>query len=400
MVDRARAAWKNGHTTSVLLMEIKAAFPSVAKGRLVNLIKVRQMDGDLIRWIESFLPLRTVEMIIEGNAMDRHAVEAGVLQSSPVSALRFAIYTSGLNKWVEDYVSEAKGLSSLNDFGRVATGSDLNHIVTMLERRAPNSIEWANRRGLQLDTAKMEVALFTRRQVDRKHLRPKLTAKIRVGNRIIRFNTQVTCWLGDWMEAHLTFNEMHIRCMEMCNSAEARLRTLTKTYGLVPESIRAIQMVCVTAVALYGTELWWDPREVGRQEDLQLLLNRQAKSIIGALPTTEQGALMRESGLPLAVVILDARQQRFTARLANTCSSKLRELHRNPTSGAPISKVIREEHEHRRTTEGTNWPPPGEESVVRTTILDDTTTAQSAAQCWAREMEAKVGAGVWMWCRE
>jgi hypothetical protein len=32
----------------VLLMDIKAAFPSVAKGRLVNLMKVRQMDGDLI----------------------------------------------------------------------------------------------------------------------------------------------------------------------------------------------------------------------------------------------------------------------------------------------------------------------------------------------------------------
>jgi len=49
MVDRGHAAWTNGHITGVLLMDIKAAFPSVAKGRLVNLMKVRQMDGDLIR---------------------------------------------------------------------------------------------------------------------------------------------------------------------------------------------------------------------------------------------------------------------------------------------------------------------------------------------------------------
>ena len=78
MVDRAHAAWTNGHIPGVLLMDIKAAFLSVAKGRLVNLIKVRQMDGDLIRWTESFLSERTVEMIIEGNAMERHPVEAGV----------------------------------------------------------------------------------------------------------------------------------------------------------------------------------------------------------------------------------------------------------------------------------------------------------------------------------
>jgi hypothetical protein len=44
-----------------------------------------------------------------------------------------------------------------------------------------------------------------------------------------------------------------------------------------------------------------------------------------------------------------------------------------------------------------NWLAPGEEPAVMTTILDDTTAANGAAQCWAREKEAKVGEGVWMW---
>jgi len=44
-----------------------------------------------------------------------------------------------------------------------------------------------------------------------------------------------------------------------------------------------------------------------------------------------------------------------------------------------------------------SWPAPGQEPVVRTTILDDTAAANSAAQRWAREKEAKIGAGVWMW---
>ena len=80
MVHRAHAAWTNGHITGVLLMDIKAAFPSVAKGRLVNFMNVRQMDGDLIRCTESVLSERMVEMVIEGNAMERHPVEAGVPQ--------------------------------------------------------------------------------------------------------------------------------------------------------------------------------------------------------------------------------------------------------------------------------------------------------------------------------
>jgi len=199
------------------------------------------------------------------------------------------------------------------------------------------------------------------------------------------------------MDAHQTFKEQHNRCMKKARAAEARLRTLTKTYGVVPGRVRAVQVARVQAVALYRSELWWDPRDVGRQDDLQLLLNRQVRSIQGALPTTPQGALMRESGLTPAPVILDSKQQQFTVRLANACSSRLKDLHHNPSSGAPICKEIREQHEHGRTTEGTDWPPLGKESVVRTTILDDPTAAKSAAQRWARENQAKVGAGVWMW---
>jgi hypothetical protein len=36
MVDRAHAAWRDSHVAGVLLVDIKEAFPSVPKGRLVN----------------------------------------------------------------------------------------------------------------------------------------------------------------------------------------------------------------------------------------------------------------------------------------------------------------------------------------------------------------------------
>ena len=109
---------------------------------------------------------------------------------------------------------------------------------------------------------------------------------------------------------------------------------------------------------------------------------------------------MRESGLTPAPVILDSRQQRFAARLANACSSKPKELHEAPSSGTPICRVVGIEHEHGRTTEDMSWPAPGEEPVVKTIILDDKSTAKRAVQRWAREKEAKVGVGVWMWWTE
>jgi len=70
MVDRAHAAQTNGHIIAVLHMDIKEAFPSVAKGRLVNLTKVSQMVGDRIHCTKSILWESTVEMLFDGNTME------------------------------------------------------------------------------------------------------------------------------------------------------------------------------------------------------------------------------------------------------------------------------------------------------------------------------------------
>jgi len=70
MLDRAHAAWTSVYITGVLLMDNDVALPRVAKGRLVNLIKVRQMDGDHIRLTESIQSASTLEMIILGNTIE------------------------------------------------------------------------------------------------------------------------------------------------------------------------------------------------------------------------------------------------------------------------------------------------------------------------------------------
>ena len=89
---------------------------------------------------------------------------------------------------VEERVQGVEGLSFVDDLGWVATGRDVNQLVKKLEAYAAESIQWASSCDLQFNTAKMEAALFTHRRGHRKHLRLKLTAKIKVGNGVFRFN--------------------------------------------------------------------------------------------------------------------------------------------------------------------------------------------------------------------
>lgn len=105
MVDRAHTAWREAHIAGKVPMNIKAAFLSVWRGRLIHTMRGKGMHRDLIRWKARFLTDQRVEMVIEGNVMQRHLVEAGIPKGSPMSPIVIAIDTSWLMRSVKEMVS-------------------------------------------------------------------------------------------------------------------------------------------------------------------------------------------------------------------------------------------------------------------------------------------------------
>jgi hypothetical protein len=63
-----------------------------------------------------------------------------------------------------------------------------------------------------------------------------------------------------------------------------------------------------------GAELWWQGQK-DRLRGIQLIVNRQARTITGMLRTTPLGPLIREAGLYLAEALLDRRQRQYTLRV-------------------------------------------------------------------------------------
>jgi len=76
---------------------------------------------------------------------------------------------------------------------------------------------------------------------------------------------------------------------------------------------------CILSVAMFGSELWWKGDHVrgtiGQVDELQLLVNQEARATTGCSRTTNLGALLMESGLWAATAKLDNRQRRFRLRL-------------------------------------------------------------------------------------
>jgi hypothetical protein len=68
-----------------------------------------------------------------------------------------------------------------------------------------------------------------------------------------------------------------------------------RMHGIVLARASPVQIAFVRTVAIYGGQLLWDAKVISRGEDLQLLLNRQASSTLGALPIKPVVPIMRDS---------------------------------------------------------------------------------------------------------
>src|SRR5213078_1501995 len=116
-----------------------------------------------------------------------------------------------------------------------------------------------------------------------------------------------------WLDSRLSFKTHYKTRLQKAKAAKSRLRSISSTYGLSPGLVRRVQIAAIQSVALYGTEIWWQGQKTWA-EDLQRLINRQARSITGALKTTPIGPLIKEAALVPAVLLLEDRQRKYALR--------------------------------------------------------------------------------------
>jgi len=101
---------------------------------------------------------------------------------------------------------------------------------------------------------------------------------------------------------HISFTlEQHFTIPNQVLPETRPTRQLTGQMGLSPANCRKVMTACIQSVAKFGSELWRKGDHVqgtvGRADELQLLVNQEARATTGCFRTTNLGALSKESGL-------------------------------------------------------------------------------------------------------
>jgi len=135
----------------------------------------------------------------------------------------------------------------------------------------------------------------------------------------VPFNKEATRWLEVRLVSQLTLKGHHAIRLKNRKNAMAPLCRLAGQMVLTPANRRKVMTACIQSVAMFSSELWWKGDQtqgaVKRANELQLLINQEARATTGCFWTTNLEALSIESGLRPAVAQLENRQRRLGLRL-------------------------------------------------------------------------------------
>lgn len=237
LIGEIEHAWGEGRIGACLFMDIKGAFDHVVRSKLIGGLQATGMDGDLIRWVASFMSNRRALLVIDGHAGDEAPISSGLPQGSPVSPILFVLYVRLLATAIEDAVPGVRGLSFMDDQGLITAARSVQEACETLQRAAEVAIDWGLENGVRFDPEKTEAAFFCRHRSDR-YRRSLRQAEIRIEGFKAKIMPETVRWLGVVLDRQLTLQSHYATCLQKARGTG---------WGLLPQGRRR----CLVSPGVY-----------------------------------------------------------------------------------------------------------------------------------------------------
>ena len=311
LTTRIDEANKKGKTTSTLCIDVKGAFDNVYKDRLIQTMRKMKLDQKTIRWVESFLSNRMASLSFDKDKEQMTRIDTGIPQGSPVSPILFLIYLSPLFEIMDSQHPDVTCPSYIDDICLMVEGDSPEMNAATLEGAVATCFNWGRQNAVAFDDPKSELMHF---YTARKEIKNPYVNVVLPNGTLIE-PSDVQRWLGFWLDRKLTW-KFHIqtRTTSAMRVFMALSRLGNTEKGLTQAALRQLYQSCITTVADFGAEVWWNQQKT-QSLPFQRLQNQAMRKIAGAFKTTPIAALEAELGLPPADLRLDRMQRGYATRL-------------------------------------------------------------------------------------
>jgi hypothetical protein len=192
-VQSLKSRYGQNAVMSIALLDVKGAFDRVLKPALSQTLKELNLPDALIKWVDSFINGRFIQLSFEGQIQEKVPYLMGLPQGSPVSPILYLIHVAGI------VASKGFQLSYIDDFS-ITIGSTLaKKNCKQLEEAIRDLVGLGNAVGVEFEAEKTELIYFHNH-------REKLTDIIRVRDFIVKPKAVVR-WLGLFLDRKFKFND-------------------------------------------------------------------------------------------------------------------------------------------------------------------------------------------------
>lgn len=284
--------WREGKVVAGLFLDVKSAYPSVHKRRLLHLMHVQRCPQNLLNVVNGFLTDRTTNLRLQDYLSNQFTIENGLTQGSPLSVILYLLYNSPLlipNK-LEPGANKIS-IAFIDDVTHLVAYKNLNTLIKRIEYHGQRSLEWGDKYGAIFDKKKANLMVFTNKT--------KFTSpSIRFGEFHLQPQTQLR-WLGFWLDPKLKFRH-HVTVMRSSGIHTLhQLKRLNKCFsGLNPKSARNLVISVLRSKILFGSVVWLtsdNDKKVTKIWDV--LLNAANRLILGAFKTSPTDLMKHDSFL-------------------------------------------------------------------------------------------------------
>lgn len=337
-IDRVETWLAEGKQVVAVMNDVKGAFDAVLHGWFIFRLRQQGWDDATVRWWESFATGREARVRFGSSCPEHYTPldKVGLPQGSPASPIGYALSIADMH-----HLQGAR-FGYADDSCHAAAGRDLDEAVRLATEMTEMQLDWCAENGVQLDAAKAEAQIFSRR----KALKfptisvPSHGYTVTVAHKDTQDGKRPAAvrWLGMYLDRQLKF-DTHVEVWARKGLQVAtHIRGLAgASFGPSPGLLRRTALACVPSVALFGAEIWYEGQEAprwGRRDVIQGRLCRSPsahllrwpvlrrtwmtfmRAILPAWKTFPADALHRESGVPAPTDFAERIRLRYATRIA------------------------------------------------------------------------------------
>jgi ribonuclease HI/endonuclease/exonuclease/phosphatase family metal-dependent hydrolase len=329
LIKMIKDAWRKGLVASVLFLDVKGAFPSVAIDRMVHELRCAGVPKEHAEWMVRRLDGRQTSLTFDDFRSRPFEIDNGLDQGDPTSGITYMIYNGGLLDCLDHKKGEF-GALFIDDAYILVTGASfedthrkLKHIMV----REDGVFQWATEHNCEFGVDKFQLLDCSRkREADptaaaktRPIARPDLILR---GQRIA--STPAAVFLGVKIDRELRWKAQADKMVAKGQLWAAQIQRIAKvTRGVAPALIRQLYLAVAVPRIFYAADVCLVAATkkgraggVGLVARLTTIQRRAAIAITGAMRSTATDVLNVHANLLPVPVLIDHLRARAALRLA------------------------------------------------------------------------------------